>query len=67
MSTRMQQRRGTANQWISTNQGNGPILSPGEIGFESDTNKFKIGDEINHWVALTYFKDAELLMEHQQH
>ena len=55
----MQQRRGTAAQWISTNGGNGPILSPGEIGFESDTNKFKIGDGVNHWVDLTYFTDAE--------
>lgn len=59
MATRMQQRRGTAAQWISTNSGNGPILSPGEIGFESDTNKFKIGDGVNHWVDLTYFTDAE--------
>jgi len=58
MATRMQQRRGTANQWISTNSGNGPILSAGEIGFESDTNKFKIGDGVNHWVDLTYFTDA---------
>ena len=55
----MQQRRGTASQWISTNSGNGPILAAGEIGFESDTNKFKIGDGINHWVDLTYFTDAE--------
>jgi hypothetical protein len=59
MSTRMQQRRGTAAQWISTNSGNGPILAAGEIGFESDTNKFKIGDGVNHWVDLTYFTDAE--------
>ena len=59
MATRMQQRRGTASQWTSTNSGNGPILSAGEIGFESDTNKFKIGDGINHWVDLTYFTDAE--------
>jgi hypothetical protein len=59
MSTRMQQRRGTASQWISTNSGNGPILAAGEIGFESDTNKFKIGDGVNHWVDLTYFTDAE--------
>ena len=59
MATRMQQRRGTASQWISTNQGNGPILSAGEIGFESDTNKFKIGDGINHWINLTYFTDAD--------
>ena len=55
----MQQRRGTAAQWISTNSGNGPILAAGEIGFESDTNKFKIGDGVNHWVDLTYFTDAE--------
>ena len=51
----MQQRRGTALQWISTNGGDGPVLNAGEIGFESDTNKFKIGDGINHWVDLDYF------------
>jgi hypothetical protein len=58
MATRMQQRRGTAAQWISVNNGSGPILAAGEIGFESDTNKFKIGDGVNHWVDLTYFTDA---------
>ena len=58
----MQQRRGTAAQWISTNNGDGPILAPGEIGFESDTNKFKIGDGINHWVDLTYFVDIESVL-----
>jgi hypothetical protein len=59
MATRMQQRKGTAAQWISTNGGDGPVLNPGEIGFESDTNKFKIGDGVNHWVDLTYFTDAD--------
>jgi hypothetical protein len=59
MATRMQQRRGTEAQWISTNSGNGPVLNAGEIGFESDTNKFKIGDGVNHWVDLNYFTDAE--------
>ena len=58
MATRMQQRRGTAAQWISTNAGNGPILNAGEIGYETDTNKFKIGDGVNHWISLTYFTDA---------
>jgi hypothetical protein len=58
MATRMQQRRGTASQWISTNSGNGPILNAGEIGWESDTNKFKIGDGTNHWVNLDYFIDV---------
>ena len=59
MATRMQQRRGTAAQWISTNSGNGPILAAGEIGYESDTNKFKIGDGTNHWLSLDYFMDAD--------
>jgi hypothetical protein len=57
MATRMQQRRGTAAQWISTNNGDGPILEAGEIGFETDTGKFKIGDGTNHWVDLDYFLD----------
>ena len=61
MATRMQQRRGTAAQWISTNGGDGPILNAGEIGYETDTNKFKVGDGINHWVDLNYFLDAVAL------
>jgi len=53
----MQQRRGTAAQWISTNAGAGPVLNAGEIGWESDTNKFKIGDGKNNWANLDYFAD----------
>ena len=49
----MQQRRGTAAQWTSAN----PILNAGEMGWESDTNKFKIGDGTNHWADLDYFAD----------
>jgi hypothetical protein len=55
MATRMQQRRGTATQWAGAD----PILNAGEIGFESDTNKFKIGDGVNHWDDLTYFVDVD--------
>jgi hypothetical protein len=51
MAVRQQQRRGTATQWTSAN----PILAAGEIGFETDTNKFKIGDGTNRWASLTYF------------
>jgi hypothetical protein len=58
MATRMQQRRGTAAQWVSSNGGDGPILNAGEIGWESDTNKFKIGDGSSYWDDLTYFVDA---------
>lgn len=57
MATRMQQRRGTASTWTSAN----PILAAGEIGFEIDTNKFKIGDGTNRWANLTYFSDAAAL------
>ena len=53
MATRMQQRRGTASQWTSAN----PVLNAGEMGWESDTNKFKIGDGTNHWADIDYFAD----------
>jgi hypothetical protein len=55
MATRMQQRRGTAAQWTSAD----PVLNAGEIGWESDTNKFKIGDGTNHWASLDYFADID--------
>jgi hypothetical protein len=57
MATRMQQRRGTASQWVSFNSPNGPILNAGEIGWESDTNKFKVGDGVSYWKDLDYFAD----------
>jgi hypothetical protein len=63
MATRMQQRRGTAAQWISTNSGNGPVLNAGEIGFEIDNNRFKIGDGVNHWIDLPYFSDNAALTD----
>ena len=63
MATRMQQRRGTAAQWISTNNGDGPVLNAGEIGFELDTNKFKIGDGVNHWIDLPYFANNEAITD----
>ena len=59
MATRMQQRRGTAAQWTDAN----PILASGEIGFETDTGKFKIGDGVNQWGSLTYFVDGGALAD----
>jgi len=50
MATRMQQRRGTASQWTIAD----PVLAAGEIGVESDTAKFKIGDGVNAWSNLDY-------------
>ena len=54
MATRMQQRRGTAAQWTAAN----PTLAAGEIGFETDTSKFKMGNGSSAWTALTYFANA---------
>ena len=51
----MQQRRGTAQQWTDAN----PRLAAGEVGFETDTGKFKIGDDVNFWDDLAYFVNAD--------
>ena len=53
----MQQRRGTQDQWFTSN----PRLNAGEIGWEADTNKFKVGDGINLWNDLAYFLDEDAL------
>jgi uncharacterized protein YoxC len=51
----MLQRRGTAEQWTTAN----PVLGAGEIGFETDTGKLKVGDNVNTWLDLAYFVNAE--------
>jgi len=48
--TRVLQRRGNSLQWSESN----PILAPGEIGLEVDTQTFKIGDGITDWENLPY-------------
>jgi hypothetical protein len=48
--TQIQIRRGTASQWTSAN----PTLAAGEFGYESDTNKFKIGTGSTAWNSLGY-------------
>ena len=48
--TAVQLRRGTAAAWTSAN----PTLSAGEVGFESDTGKFKVGDGSTVWASLGY-------------
>jgi hypothetical protein len=50
MAIQIQLRRGTSTQWTTTN----PILAEGELAVELDTNFFKIGDGIHHWVDLQY-------------
>ena len=50
MPTKIQLRRDTAADWTSNN----PTLSAGEFGWESDTNRFKIGDGSAAWASLAY-------------
>jgi hypothetical protein len=59
MATRMQQRRGTAAQWTAAN----PTLAAGEIGFETDTNKFKMGNGSSAWTSLTYFANSAIVTD----
>jgi hypothetical protein len=54
MAIRMQQRRGTAEQWTLAN----PVLAEGEVGFEIDNNQFKLGDGVNRWDDLSYFRNS---------
>jgi cold shock CspA family protein len=49
----MQQRRGMSYQWASDN----PVLGAGEIGFEIDNSRFKIGDGVSTWSQLDYFSN----------
>jgi hypothetical protein len=63
VQTKIQVRRDTAANWTSaqTAAGATPILSAGEIGFDTTNNKFKIGDGTTLWGSLVYQSDASLL------
>lgn len=49
---KFQLRNGTASNWAGP--GGNPVLIVGEPGFESDTNKLKIGDGSSSWNSLPY-------------
>ena len=51
VQTQILTRRGTAASWTSTN----PTLGAGEIGYETDTGRFKIGTGAAAWASLGYF------------
>lgn len=59
MSVRIQIKRDTAANWTT----NDPTLLEGELGYETDTGKFKIGDGSSLWSALSYFEDASDITE----
>jgi hypothetical protein len=47
----IQVRRDTAANWTFTD----PTLAAGEMGFETDTGKLKIGNGSAAWSVLSYF------------
>jgi hypothetical protein len=46
----IQFRRDTASNWATNN----PIMASGELGIETDTGKFKLGNGTQSWTALPY-------------
>jgi|688.fasta_scaffold18650_3 hypothetical protein len=50
VQTKIQFRRSIATDWVAVN----PILSAGEVGYETDNKKFKIGDGTTAWNSLAY-------------
>jgi hypothetical protein len=56
MAVQIQLRRDSKADWASVN----PILGDGEIGHESDTYDFKIGDGVTAWNDLDYYSDPNI-------
>jgi hypothetical protein len=54
MTSRLQNRRDTAANWTSNN----PTLAAGEIGYETDTGKLKIGTGSASWTSLGYTQNG---------
>lgn len=50
MAVQIQFRNDTAAAWTAAN----PILAQGEMGVETDTNKFKIGNGVDNWATRPY-------------
>lgn len=60
MASNIKLRNDTSENWITYN----PILLEGEIGYETDTRKCKLGNGITAWVGLIYSVDkAQLNLE----
>ena len=54
MSTQIQFRRDLSANWTSNN----PTLAQGEVGLETDTNSYKVGDGATAWTSLAYHQLA---------
>lgn len=54
VNVRMKQRRKTAAAWTASSGVTAELLLDGEMGFETDTRKFKFGDGATAWNSLSY-------------
>ena len=59
MAVKIQLRRDTAAAWTSAN----PTLAQGELGLETDTAYYKIGDGATAWNSLAYGSIAGTLVD----
>lgn len=59
LKTRIQLRHDTAANWLAKKD---IVLLVGEVGFETDTNKFKIGDGVKTWEQLPYAVKDEIAL-----
>ena len=50
MAVKIQMRRDTAAAWTAAN----PVLAAGEMGLETDTTYYKIGNGSTAWTSLAY-------------
>ena len=55
MADRIQIRRDNKARWADLN----PILASGEMGFEIDNNRLKIGNGITAWNSLPYVTETD--------
>lgn len=55
LTSRIILRNDTANNWTTNN----PVLLKGEIGLETDTGKYKIGNGTSNWQALQYYVNLD--------
>jgi hypothetical protein len=56
LSALQKQRRDSAANWTFNN----PTLLAGELGYESDTGKWKVGDGTTAWTGLAYIPGSQI-------
>lgn len=52
-NVRIQIKRDASGDWTTNN----PVLAEGELGYETDTGKIKVGDGTNNWADLDYVNE----------